>query len=220
MKKSFLAAIDGPAGSGKSTVAKLVAKSLNVPYLDTGAMYRAATLSCIRANVDFSNPDAIIETVKKSNIDIKYENQKLSIFLQGENAEKEIRLPVVNENISRVSEIPQVREILVSKQREIAKTGAVVEGRDIGTVVFPEADFKFYLDAAFDIRVTRRYNEMLSKNIAIKKEDVAEDLKKRDESDKGRKHGPLIKANDAVFLDTSLLSIENVVEKIVSYIKK
>lgn len=212
-------AIDGPAGSGKSTVARLLAQRLGLSYLDTGAMYRAATLACIKRGVDFTDDERIYEVVKGIDIKVSYKDGVFRIYLNGEDVSEEIRKPIVNAYISRLSEVPKVRELLVGMQREIGKRGAVVEGRDIGTVVFPDADFKFYLDADFDVRVNRRCKEMQEKGIKISKEEVAEDLRRRDESDKSRRYGPLRKAGDAIYVDTSKLGIEEVVDKLLSYIK-
>jgi len=219
MRTGLIIAIDGPAGSGKSTVAKLVAARLNLPYLDTGAMYRAVTLACIRKGVDFSDSDAIYRAVKDAAVDIKNQNNKFEIYLEGENVTEAIRQPMVNVNISRVSEILKVREVLVEKQKKIGQSGAVVEGRDITTVVFPDADYKFFIDAGFDTRVNRRYKEAVEKHISVTKEEVAQDLKRRDHSDTTRKYGPLVKAKDAIYLDTTEMSIDEVVKNIVSVVR-
>jgi len=151
--KKLVIAIDGPAGSGKSTAARLLAERLGLLYLDTGAMYRAATLACIRKGVNFDADDDIINCVRNCNIRLQYQEGKLEVYLDGREVTEDIRLPVVNKHISRVSEILEVRKLMVEKQRSIGSQGAVVEGRDITTVVFPDADFKFYLDADFDVRV-------------------------------------------------------------------
>ncbi|MDP8215795.1 MAG: (d)CMP kinase [Candidatus Kaelpia imicola] len=218
MKAKEVITIDGPAGSGKSTVAKLVAKRLGLNYLDTGAMYRALTWASLKANIDFSNNNAILSVAEGIDLNISYQNGKSSVYLKGEDISDAIRLPLVNENISRVSEVSEVRGIMVSKQRELAKGGAVVEGRDIGTVVFPDAKYKFYIDADFDIRVERRYREMQAKGLNISRDDVSMDLSKRDISDKNRLHGPLMKAEDATAIDTTGISIDEVVDKILSYL--
>lgn len=217
MKKPIIA-IDGPAGSGKSTVAKLVAQILNLTYLDTGAMYRTATLACVRKSLDFSNEEKIYSVVENSNIDINYNDNKFEIYLNGENVSSDIRSPLVNTYVSKVSEILPVRQLLIKKQRQICKSGAVIEGRDIGTVVFPDADFKFFLDADFDTRVERRYKEMLARNISVSREEIIKDLKTRDENDKTRRYGPLKKAEDAIYIDTTNLGIDEVVSKIISYL--
>ncbi|MDP8253312.1 MAG: (d)CMP kinase [Candidatus Kaelpia aquatica] len=210
--------IDGPAGSGKSTVAKLVAKRLGLNYLDTGAMYRALTWASLEAKIDLSNNSAILAIAESMDLNISYQNGKLSVYLKGKDVSDAIRLPLVNESISRISEVPEVRDIMVSKQRELAKSGAVVEGRDIGTVVFPDAEYKFYIDADFDIRVERRYKEMQAKELDLSRDDVSINLSKRDISDKNRLHGPLVKAEDAIVIDTTGMSIDDVVDKILSYL--
>lgn len=220
MKKGPIVAIDGPAGSGKSTVAGLIAQRLGLIYLDTGAMYRAATLACIRKKVNFLNPDKMLQAVSSSQIDVRYNAGKFKIYLDGEEVSQEIRSPLVNRHISRVSELLPVRELLVQRQREIGSKGGVIEGRDIGTVVFPDADFKFFLDASFEIRVERRYREMREKGISISREEVAEDLRRRDRSDLEREYGPLRKAEDAIYIDTSHLSIEEVTGKILEQIQR
>ncbi len=216
MKSKDVIAIDGPAGSGKSTIAKLVAKRVGLNYLDTGAMYRALTLAAVQSEVDLSNDDAILGIAKDLKLKLSYEDGKLSVYLKDEDVSNKIRLPIVNENISRISEILEVRNIMVFKQRELAKNGTVVEGRDIGTVVFPDSKHKFYIDANFDIRVERRYKEMIDKGLSISKEDISADLSKRDTSDKSRVYGPLLKADDAVVIDTTAMTIDEVVNRIVS----
>jgi cytidylate kinase len=210
--------IDGPAGSGKSTVARIVAKRLGLLYLDTGAMYRAATLACIRKGIDFNNDDEIINCVRNCEIELEYKNADLKVYLDGQEITDDIRLPIVNRHISRVSEILEVRKLMVEKQRKLGSQGAVVEGRDITTVVFPDADFKFYLDADFNVRVERRYKELVSKGIEVKREEVRKDLENRDRSDTTRKYGPLKKAQDAIYIDTTEMSIDDVVEEILKYI--
>ena len=216
MKTKDVIAIDGPAGSGKSTIAKLVAKRAGLSYLDTGAMYRALTLAVIKSNVDLSSDSAILNIAKNLELELFYEDGKSSVYLEGKNVSDEIRLSLVNDNISRISEVSEVRNIMVLKQRELAKNGAVVEGRDIGTVVFPSAKYKFYIDADFDIRVERRYKEMKGNNVVVSREEVVADLSKRDISDKSRVHGPLVKADDAMVIDTTDMTIDEVVDLIIS----
>ncbi len=216
-------AIDGPAGSGKSTVSKLVADRLGYMYIDTGAMYRALTLKIMKENVDFSDEGRIIDI--SQNIDIKLSQSEKSgevihVFLCGEDVSEEIRKMEVSGNIKHVAKIPKVRENLVNLQRQMVKegSGAVMEGRDIGTVVLKDAKHKFYVDAAFEERVSRRLMELQAKGIEITVEEVAEDLRQRDHSDKTRKVGPLKKAEDAIFVDTTALTIDQVVAKIVQFV--
>lgn len=207
-KNTKTIAIDGPAGSGKSTVSKLVAENLGYIYVDTGAMYRALTLKVMKNNVSFDNEQAIIKL--SADIDL------------GLLVSDEIRAMEVTHNIKYVAKIPAVRKNMVSFQRRMIadmNSGAVMEGRDIGTVVLPDAKYKFYLDASFDERVERRLAELKAKGQVITRSEVAEDLKQRDHSDKTRKAGPLRKAHDAIYLDTTRLSVEEVVDKIVNYVK-
>jgi len=218
-------AIDGPAGSGKSTVSKLVAERLGYVYIDTGAMYRALTLKVMRKNVDFK---AEAEVVKYSaGLDLKLLPQEegkgsIRVILDGEDVSEEIRKMEVTVNIKHVAGIGAVRENLVKLQRRMAAdlNGAVMEGRDIGTVVAPDAAYKFYVDASFDERIHRRLAELHAKGHPVTREEVADDLKQRDHTDKTRKVGPLKKAADAVFIDTTDMSIEDVVTEIIRHVKR
>jgi len=220
-RRKEIVAIDGPAGAGKSTVAKLVAERLHYFYIDTGAMYRALTLKALREKVNFNNKNALIALSKKADIQLKRDKKgKLRVFLDGEDVTQKIRDKEVNFYISILSKIKEVRENMVRRQRKMGEKGKVVlEGRDIGTVVFPDARYKFYLDADFKERVRRRYRDFLLQGKKISIEEVRKDLLRRDRSDKLRKIAPLKKASDAIYIDTTDLSIEEVVEKILSYIK-
>ncbi len=220
-KKDNIVAIDGPAGSGKSTVAKLVAKRLSYLYIDTGAMYRALTLKALKKNVSFKDEKSLVALAAGSSIELKSQsNGSLKIFLDGKDVSKRIREPDINANISALSRLKEVRKNMVARQRALAKNGwAVLEGRDIGTIVFPKARYKFYLDAEFKERVNRRHKEFLSQNKKISRIKVRTDLLRRDRSDKSRKVAPLKRAADAIYLDTTDFSIDKVVEKIVSYIR-
>ena len=218
-------AIDGPAGSGKSTVSKLVAERLGFTYIDTGAMYRAFTLKVMRKNIDFAEEDKIIKL--SSDLDLKLlpsdkTGSLICVILDGEDVSAEIRKMEVTGNVKHVARIPAVRENMVRLQRRMAKemNGAVMEGRDIGTVVLPGAKYKFYVDASFDERVERRLAELRAKGHPVTRGEVADDVRQRDHTDKTRKTGPLKKAADAVFIDTTDLSIEEVVTKIIRYIDK
>jgi len=217
-------AIDGPAGSGKSTVSKLVAERLGFIYIDTGAMYRALTLKVMRKNVDFGAENRIVEL--SGDLDIKLlppdkSGNLIRVILDGQDVSEEIRKMEVTGNVKHVAGIPAVRENMVKLQRRMVggMNGAVMEGRDIGTVVLPRARYKFYIDASFDERVERRLAELRAKGHPITRSEVAEDVKQRDHTDKTRKVGPLKKAGDAVFIDTTDLSIEEVVTKIIQHVK-
>lgn len=220
-KKLNIIAIDGPAGAGKSTIAKLVAKKLNYFYIDTGAMYRAITLKALKEKINFDNEKALVELSAKADIELKRDNNgSLRVFLDGKDVTKRIRDKDVNLHISILSKIKDVRRNMVLKQRELGKNEKVVlEGRDIGTVVFPEAKYKFYLDAKFSERVKRRYKDFIRMGKKFSLEEVRKDLLRRDRSDKLRKIAPLKKARDAIYIDTTNLSINEVVDRILSYIR-
>jgi len=213
-------AIDGPAGSGKSTVAKAVAKKLNFLYIDTGAMYRALTLKAKWNNLNLEDSNQIIELAKKTKIQLVYENNSLKVILDGKDVSIDIRQPFVTDGVSIVAKIKQVREIMTHLQREIAKNNnCVLEGRDIGTVVFPNAKFKFFLDADFKERIKRRYKELIENNPKLDLATVEKDLANRDRIDSTREVAPLKKAPDAIYIDTTNLTIEQVAEQILKWIK-
>ena len=218
-------AIDGPAGSGKSTISKLTAEKLGFTYIDTGAMYRALTLKVMKKNVDFADEEGIIKLSAELDLDLlpsEKASSTIRVIMDGEDVSCAIRSMEVTTNVKHVCKIPAVRENLVELQRRMAAGtgGAVMEGRDIGTVVLPGARYKFYLDADFDERVQRRLAEMRAKGHPITQQEVADDLKQRDHTDKTREVGPLKKAEDAVLLDTTNLTIDQVVDKIISYVKE
>ncbi|MFH1798559.1 MAG: (d)CMP kinase [Candidatus Omnitrophota bacterium] len=223
-KNAKTIAIDGPAGSGKSTVSKLTAERLGYMYVDTGAMYRALTLKVMKKNISFDNKEEIIKL--SANLDLKFlvseEKTKTNrVVLDGFDITAEIRKMEVTGNVKYVAKIPAVRENMVNFQRRLIEEmnhGAVMEGRDIGTVVLPGAKYKFYLDASFDERVERRLAELKAKGEVITRDEVANDLKQRDHTDKTRETGPLRKAADALYLDTTNLSVEEVITKIITCI--
>ena len=217
MKKNLIIAIDGPAGSGKSTIAKEVAKRLELLYVDTGAMYRALTLKAIRKKVNLNDKSALVKLARRTNIDLKIDKDfKLSVLLDGQDVSKEIRRSFVTNNVKDVARVPKVRKEMVILQRKIASSGrAVLEGRDIGTVVFPDADRKVYLDASVDVRIKRRYKELVEKGYDVTLDEVRKDVITRDHSDKTREVAPLKKADDAIVIDTTNLTVTEVAERIV-----
>ncbi len=206
-------AIDGPAGSGKSTIAKKVAEYLNITYIDTGAMYRALTYKVLTNNINIRDEDAIIKLARES--DIRFFQG--DIYLDDNIVNEEIRLPEVSKNVSHVAKIPQVRKILVGAQKEIASNqGVVMDGRDIGTHVLNNADLKVFLTATVEQRSCRRYTELMNRGFDIDFNDVKKDIINRDKIDKEREFAPLAKAKDAIVIDTTNLSIEDVVGKVIS----
>lgn len=222
--KANAVAIDGPAGSGKSTVSRMVADKLGYVYIDTGAMYRALTLKVMRRNIDMSDEEGITGLASRVTIKLMPPvtgHGQIRVLLDGEDVSNEIRTMEVTTNVKHVCKIPRVREQMVSLQQKMASEmeGTVMEGRDIGTVVLPDAGYKFYLDASFDERVERRLAEMRAKGHPVTRAEVADDLKQRDHTDKTRKVGPLKKAEDAVLIDTTDLTIEEVVDKIAEYVQ-
>lgn len=213
-KENFVIAIDGPSASGKSTVAKEIAKILDISYLDTGAMYRAFTYYLLKENINFSE-DEIKKVVEKIDIDI----DKDSVILNGEDISKDIRGDEVTKNVSKVSAIPVVREVLVDLQRDISKGKSIVlDGRDIGTVVFPNAKYKFFITATAEERAMRRFKDEKS-SLNKSYEEILEDLKARDILDTNREISPLKQAKDAYLIDSTEMSLREVVEKIINIIR-
>lgn len=216
MSNGIKIAIDGPAGSGKSTSARLVAERLKYVYIDTGAMYRAITLWWLRENI--TNESELIKSLDEISIDLKYENGHQITLLNNEDVSDVIRSNDVNNNVSYISSIPAVRNKLVDLQRKIASNGSVVmDGRDIGTIVFPDAELKIFLIASIDSRAQRRFKELSNRDQSIELETVKAELLKRDELDSSRETSPLRKAEDAVEIDTSELTIEQQVNKICQF---
>ena len=213
----MIIAFDGPAGSGKSTIAKIISEKLGITYLDTGAMYRAVTLYFLENNVDFNDENQVKINLEK--IELEFINDKL--YLNNKDVSVQIREKNVNDNVSLVSAIRIVREKMVDLQRKMSgKKSVVLDGRDIGTVVFPNADYKFYITASVDVRARRRYEEELQKGISnLSFDEVKKSMENRDYIDSNREVTPLRKADDAIEIDTSDMSIEEVLEKILSYIK-
>ena len=203
----MIIAVDGPAGSGKSTISKLLAKELGLVYLDTGAMYRLFTLKMLKENVSFSDSDKINELL--GNLNINIENGKF--YLDDEDVSEDIRKTDVAENVSKTAAIDEVREKMVSLQREFSKSkNVILDGRDIGTVVFPKADIKIFLVADPRERAERRFKELKAKGENISLDSIYENILKRDKLDSTRENSPLKKANDAIEVDTTGKNIEEV----------
>lgn len=218
---SFIVAIDGPAGSGKGTITKLVGKKMNLESIDTGAMYRCISLDMIRKNIKLDEIEKIENLLKTINIELKKDNGVDKFYLNGEDVTTLIRTKEVNEIVSQVSHILIVREAMVKLQRNIAQNlNIIMEGRDIGTNVFPDADVKIYLDASAEERARRRVKQNTEAGISSNYEEILENIKFRDNNDKTSKVAPLKQAKDAVYVDTTNMNIEEVVEKIINIIEK
>ena len=209
MKQRISIALDGPAASGKSTTARLLARKLNYLYIDTGAMYRAATLAVLRAGVDINDEKRVELCVKESRIRLKLENENQITLLNDENVNDQIRTPEINKVISVLSSYAGVRHEMVAQQRELARAGGVVmDGRDIGTVVLPQAELKVFMIATLQERAQRRLLELQKNGESVTYAEVEQEIANRDKLDTSRSHSPLKKAEDARELDTSGLSIE------------
>lgn len=214
-------AIDGTAGSGKSTTAKMVAKRLGFMYLDTGAMYRSLTLKALEKKIDVCNEKKLEKLAKNSKIEFRNKNCSYKIFLDGKDVTLEIRSPWIDKNVSYVSEHKNLRKILVELQREIGeKNDLVAEGRDTTTVVFPDALVKVYMDCKLKERAKRRLWELEQKGIKTTLKEQLKDLTLRDNIDSKRKNSPLTKDKDAVLIDTTDLTIEQQVDEVISIYKK
>ncbi len=217
---SFVVAIDGPAGSGKGTITKLVGEELGLVYIDTGALYRCVTLSMIKNNVGLEESEKIKEILNTINIEFKKEENKDSVYLNGEDVTKQIREKEVNELVSQVSHLIQVRENITNLSRNIAEGKKVImEGRDIGTNVFPNADVKIYLDATAEERARRRLKQNQEKGIDISYEEILKNIIFRDNNDKTSSVAPLKQAEDSVYIDSSDMTIEEVKNEIINIIR-
>ncbi|WP_395803372.1 (d)CMP kinase [Daejeonella sp.] len=220
MSKNIVVAIDGYSSCGKSTLAKALAKKLNFIYIDSGAMYRAVTLYFLRNNIDLQKPEIIKEALENIHLDFQTLNNETVITLNGEDVSKEIRQMHVAEKVSLISAIKAVRVEMVRQQQRMGKSGNIVmDGRDIGTVVFPNADLKLFMTADPQIRAERRYNELISKGETVKMEEIYDNLAKRDLQDTTRKESPLIQAQDAIILDNSDINESQQLEFALGHIK-
>ena len=213
MSKIINIAIDGPAGSGKSTIAKIIAKKLNITYLDTGSMYRAFTYYALENNVESDDNENIMKLLES--IDLVLDKDE--IFVNGKNVTKEIRFENIDKNVSKYAAIKEVREKMVNIQRDISKGKSVImDGRDIGSVVLPDAEFKFYMDASAEERAKRRYLQNIERGKEVPYDDILEDIRQRDENDKNREVDPLVICEDAKVIDTSDMTINEVVDLIIN----
>lgn len=213
-------AIDGPAGAGKSTIAKLCAKKMNLVYVDTGAMYRAVALYLLESGIDVNDKAAVADKCKGAEVDIKYEDGVQNVYLNGNNVTGRLREEAVGNTASVTSAVPEVRAQIFSLQRGLADRGGVImDGRDIGTVVMPDAEVKIYLTASSEVRATRRVKELQEKGEPANFEEIKKDIEDRDHRDMTREISPLKQADDAILVDTSDMTIDEVVDKICSLCK-
>jgi len=214
-------AIDGPSGAGKSTIAKELAKRLNIIYLDTGAMYRAIGLKSVRLGIDYLDVEGIKKMLLDTAVEVEYADGVQEIFLDGENVSKAIREHAISKVASDVSSIPEVRIKLVAMQRDIAKANDVVlDGRDITSYVLPEAKYKFYLTADAHERASRRYKELIAKGQDVVLDKVLSDILSRDYNDMNRDFAPLTQTSDSVLVDSTHMSIDEAIETILVHIKR
>ena len=219
----MIIAIDGPAGSGKSTTARGVASALGYAYLDTGAMYRAAALAIHRKD-SRATDEAALDVLKDSSIDVAFSDGSMSIFLDGENVTADIRTPEIGVVASQVGTLPALRSRLVEQQRMLidslhqANAGVVVEGRDIGTVVAPDADLKFFMIASIEERARRRVDQLHASGEDVALGDVIEEIRRRDDRDRNRDASPLLQADDAIVVDTTSISMQEQIDFIVKHV--
>ncbi|HHY39961.1 MAG TPA: (d)CMP kinase [Syntrophaceticus sp.] len=211
-------AIDGPAGSGKSSAARMLAQRIGYLYIDTGAMYRAVTFFALRKGINLNDDQELASLAKKMKFSLvrNFHDGTVTLWCDGEDVSPYLREREVSENVSRVAEVAGVREHLVEHQRNFARIGGVImEGRDIGTVVLPDAEYKFFLTASIDVRVERRRKELEAANKSITREELYREMTYRDEMDSKREIGPLVIPSDAVVIDSTNMTLEQVIEKII-----
>jgi cytidylate kinase len=219
MEKKFIITIDGPAGAGKSTVSKTLAKKLNYIYLDTGALYRALAHKTLKLKISLDDVSAIANLCSSTTVLLKNIDGQMKVSVDGEDVEEKIRTEEVGLAASKISTFAVVRERLLNLQREAgAQGGIVAEGRDMGSVVFPHADYKFFLDAKLEERIKRRYEELLDKGASVEYKTIQKDMFTRDKQDKQREIAPLKAPDSAIIIDSDNLSAVEVVDKIIFYI--
>lgn len=218
LTKNITIAIDGPAGAGKSTIAKKIAEILSFEYIDTGSMYRALTLKILGLKLDPKSEKNVIDIMRDTVIDF----QDNHIYLDGEKVDKQIRENIINKNVSYIAKIKEIREDMVRIQRQLALTKSVImDGRDIGTIVLPNADYKFFITASVDERANRRYKELLEKGeMEISFDQIKKEIINRDRIDSTRKNSPLIQSEDSYLLDTTNKTIDECVNEIISIVKR
>ena len=216
----MIIAIDGPSGSGKSTLGRMLARALNLLYIDTGSMYRAVALAVIEASLDPTDKDAVAELAQGIDIDLQGDPDSLKVLLAGRDVSEEIRSETVTEMSSVVSTIPGVRQAMVARQRAMGKRGAVLNGRDIGTVVFPDADIKFFLTASPDARAERRFQEDQAIDSSVTLAQTFSDMIERDRRDSTRADSPLKVADDAIIIDSTGLSVEETFDRMMNHVHR
>ncbi len=221
MKEYFCIALDGPSGSGKSTIAKKLSQKLDILYLDTGAMYRATALKALALGIDTFDETGVSTFINDIDLQIKYIDGSQHTYLDGEDVSERIREPHVSMAASNISSLKCVRLKMVDMQRKIASgMSCVLDGRDIGSYVLPNADYKFYIVASVDVRADRRYKELTLKGHKVDFEELKKEIEQRDYNDKNRDFSPLMQAEDAILIDTSYMTVDAVVNKVLSYIEK
>ncbi len=217
----FIVAVDGTAGSGKGTITKIVAQRLNLVSIDTGAMYRCVALECINQNIEYTEIEKIKKVLEHINIELKKENDQQLVFLNGKDVTRNIRTTEVDNQVAKFAAIKEVREKITPMQRQMGKNSDIImEGRDIGTVVFPNADVKVFLDCSVEERAMRRYKQNLEKGITSTYEEVLAGIKERHRLETEREIAPLTKAPDAVYIDSTAMTIEQEAEAVINVIKE
>ena len=213
-------ATDGPAGAGKSSIAKAVAKKLGFIYVDTGALYRSIGVNALKHNIETTDSNSVISLLPETAVELKYIDGTQRVFLNNEDVSETIRLPEASMAASNVSAIPEVRTFLLDLQRDMArKNNVIMDGRDIGTVILPDADFKFFLTASAEVRADRRFKELKEKGIDVDYNQLLEEIIQRDYNDSHRAIAPLKQADDAILVDSSDMTLEESIDAILSYIK-
>ena len=217
----FIVAVDGTAGSGKGTITKIIAEKLNLVSIDTGAMYRCVALECINHGIKYTEIEKIKNVLENINIELKKDDGNQLVFLNGENVTRDIRTPEVDGQVAKFAAIKEVRDKITPIQRKMGENNDIImEGREIGTVVFPKADVKVFLDCSEEERAMRRYKQNLEKGIKSTYEEVLESIKERNKLETERKIAPLIKAPDAVYIDSTGMTIDEEVDAVIKVIKE